>query len=183
MRKIGIASLVVVLVALGSWGQPRRAESITTSIFPLSISGKSWQPGVVAPPGRCAGCGKIKDKAVTAVLQGTLDDFAKDYLPLDPSGKVFLYYDSRTDWRVATNVNGQDTVPLSGHVANDGTFWMMGDYNMGTMGSMFAVGKVKFDKRAADPFQAKSVKGTFYFFSELIDTGLVLKFKTGKPVL
>ena len=101
---------------------------------------------------------------------------------LDPSGKVFLYYDSLTSWRLATNTAGQSTVPLTGAVANDGTYWMMGSYNMGTAGSIFAVGKVTFDKKAPDPFQAKSVKGMFYFFSNLIDTGLVLKFKTGKPV-
>jgi hypothetical protein len=183
MRKLSVIILIVLVALVASGQNPRPAGGvIPTVILPLTINGKSWQPAVYGKPGLCLGCGKVKDKAVTEVLQGTLDDFSKDFLPLDPGGKFYLYYDGLTSWRVATNQAGQNAVTLAGRVANDGTFWMMGPYNMGTMGTVFVVGKVKFDSKAADPFTAKSVAGTLYFFSETIDTGLVLKFKTGKPL-
>ncbi len=183
MRRIPVVLFALSVVALTTWQLGGRASGVgPVTIFPLSLSGKSYQPQVRIVPGKCLGCGKVTDKAITAVLQGTLDDFAKDFLPLDPSGHVYLYYDSLDNWRLATNTNGTGTVPLSGGVANDGTFWMMGDYNFGTAGTIFAVGKVSFTKKDPDPFQAKSIKGNMYFFSSVIDTGLVMKFKTGKPV-
>jgi hypothetical protein len=182
MRRISIVLFALVVAAVTTWQLRGHAEGVGTTIFPLSLSGKSYQPQVRIVPGKCLGCGKVTDKAVTAVLQGTLDDFAKDFLPLDPSGHVFLYYDGLDNWRLATNTNGSGTVPLAGAVANDGTFWMMGGYNFGTAGTIFAVGKVSFTKKEPDPFEAKSIKGTMYFFSSVIDTGLVMKFKTGKPV-
>lgn len=182
MRKAVLVVVALVAVAVAGFRETRPAQGITLALFPLSISGTSWQPAVYGQSGKPLGNGKVNDKAIRGVLQGTLDDFAKDYLPLDPSGTVYLYYDGLTSWRIGTNTSGSSLVPLSGRVANDGTFWMMGDYNFGTAGTIFAVGKVSFTKKDPDPFQAKSIKGTMYFFSSLIDTGLVMKFKTGNPV-
>jgi len=181
MRKVILAGLAIVAMLASAGHGPRSAEGqgVGGVILPVSFSGESWQPAVYGLPGKKLGNGKITNKGLTAVLKGELDDFAKDFLPLDPGGTVYLYYDSLTSWRVATNPNGQNTVPLTGRVANDGTFWMMGTWNFGTMGSVFAVGKVKFEKGT---FNAKSVTGNVYFFSEVIDTGLILKAKTGKPV-
>jgi len=185
MRRISVVVVVLMLVAVvvAAWWIPGRAAGAPVALFPVVLKGTSFQPQVRIVPGKCLGCGKVTDKAITAVLQGTLDDFAKPYLPLDPSGHVYLYFDSLDNWHLATNPNGTGVqVPLSGAVANDGTFWMMGDYNFGTAGSIFVVGKVAFTKKEPDPFQPKSVKGNFYFFSSMIDTGLNLKFKTGKPL-
>ncbi|HZR80767.1 MAG TPA: hypothetical protein VFD92_06700 [Candidatus Binatia bacterium] len=180
MRKGLLVILAAAAVLVATWQHPGPAQGVGGTIFPLSISGTSWQPQVYGLPGKPLGNGKVNDKAIKGVLQGTLDDFAKDYLPLDPSGQVFLYFDGLTGWRIGTNSSGSNLVPLSGRVANDGTFWMMGDYNFGTMGTIFVSGKVKFLKGTFDP---KSVSGTFYFFSETINTGLILKFKTKKPLV
>jgi len=180
MRRIVIIVALVLITGFASGRHPRQAEGLGTTLFPLSVKGTSFQPGVYGLPGKSLGSGKVNDKAIQGVLQGTLDDFSKDYLPLDPSGKFFLYFDGLTHWRVGSNTAGAGLVPLSGRVGNDGTFWMMGDYNFGTAGSIFVVGKVKFQKGSFNP---KSVSGTLYFFSEIIDTGLNLKFKTGKPLI
>lgn len=180
MRKLAVVVALVLVAVLASGRQPRQAEGVGTTLFPLAVKGTSFQPAVYGVPGKSLGSGKVNDKAIQGVLQGTLDDFSKNYLPLDPSGKFFLYFDGLTRWRVGSNTAGSNLVPLSGRVGNDGTFWMMGDYNFGTAGTIFVVGKVKFQKGTFDP---KSVSGTLYFFSELIDTGLNLKFKTGKPLV
>jgi hypothetical protein len=187
MRKIGVVLVAVVALFLWSSRAPRPARGEPTSVvFPLKLDGKSWQPQIVGVPGKKVGIGKVKDKNVTAVLQDTLPDFARDFLDLDPSGRFFLYYDSQMNWRVATNPNGDATTALHGQVSNDGMAWMFGEYTLpmaaGT-GDVFVTGKVKFEKGAPGVYVPKAVKGVFYFSSTDIDTGLILKFKTLKPVV
>ena len=93
MRKFFLV-LVAVIVAF-AWlsHRPEPARSGAT-VFPLKLSGKSWQPQILTVPGQKVGIGKVKDKDVTAVLQNILPDFAADFLDLDPGGKFFLYFDS-----------------------------------------------------------------------------------------
>ena len=180
MHKTVLGFLAALMMFTMTGHGARDVHGVVTTVFPVSFAGKSWQPAVYGDPGKCLGCGKITNKALSAVLRGELDDFSKDFLPLDPGGTVYLYFDSLTNWRVGTNANGTGLVPLQGRVANDGQFWMLGTWNFGTNGSVFVVGKAKFN---TGNFIPKSVKGTVYFFSETIDTGLVLKAKTGKPLL
>lgn len=181
MRKFFLV-LVAVIVAF-AWlsHRPEPARSGAT-VFPLKLSGKSWQPQILTVPGQKVGIGKVKDKDVTAVLQNILPDFAADFLDLDPGGKFFLYFDSLSSWRVATNDTGTNTTTLTGRVSNDGVFWMFGTYDLPMMagtGKIFVTGKVKFQKGS---FDAAKLNGTFYFLSDPIDTGLILKFKTDKPL-
>ncbi len=187
MRKIGFFLLCLVALFVWSSRSPAPVQSAGgTVVFPLKLSGKSWQPQVIGVPGKKVGLGKVRDKNIIAVLQDTLPDFAKDFLDLDPSGRFFLYYDSQTSWRVATNPDGNDTTMLHGQTSNDGIAWMFGEYTLplaaGT-GDVFVTGKVKFFKADPGNYMPKSVKGVFYFSSPDINTGLILKFKTLKPVV
>jgi hypothetical protein len=125
------------------------------------------------------------------VLKEELPDFATDFLDLDPGGKFYLYYDDQgspvdTDtWRIGTNDSGGAVLTLlEGEIANDGQFWMKGDYNLPMIGpelSCFATGKVKFKK---DTFTPTSISGKLYMVSEAITTGANLSFNTkGKPTI
>lgn len=182
MRKIVLVLVALVLVFGWLSRRPEPARSSTVA-FPLKLNGTSWQPQVLGVPGKKLGTGKVKDKNITAVLQGTLPDFAADFLDLDPSGKFFLFFDNLSSWRVATNDAGSNATTLQGAVSNDGVFWMFGSYDLpmmpGAMGKIFVTGKVKFQKGS---FAPAKVSGTFYFLSDPIDTGLILKFKTDKPL-
>jgi hypothetical protein len=118
---------------------------------------------------------------VADVLTGVLPDYAASFLDLDAGGAFYLYYDGKSDWRVATNPDGNDTTPLHGQVANDGQFWFAGPYDSFLAnGDVFIRGKIKFHKKTFDP---KSISGKLYFVSEDITTSLDLKFKAvGAPV-
>jgi hypothetical protein len=186
MRKRSFIVVVLVLLAVWSSRSPEPARGLSVATFPLKLNGTSWQPLVQGVPGKKLGVGKVKDKDITAVLQGALDDFAADFLDLDGSGRFFLFYDGNLSWRVATNSAGTDATTLEGMVSNDGIAWMFGEYElpmlMGT-GKVFVTAKVKFQKGL--PFGVyvpTSVKGVFHFASEDINTGLILKFKTDKPL-
>jgi hypothetical protein len=172
---LGLASSSSVIDAPASLG---------SAIFPLSISGKSWQTDVILNPGVKPPIGKIDDGRIAGVLQGTLQDFAAQFLDLDASGRFFLYYDGRTSWRVATNENGQDTTLLSGQVANDGEAWMSGAYTppgaQAPIGTIFLRGRVKFIRGT---FDAASIAGEAWFVAGgNVGSGLELKWKTGAPV-
>jgi hypothetical protein len=119
------------------------------------------------------------------VLKDLLPDFARDFLDLDPSGRFFLHYDGQASWRVATNANGDDATMLHGQVSNDGIAWMFGEYTLpmaAGSGDVFLTAKVKFEKADPGVYIPKAVKGIFYFSSSDINTGLILKFKTLKPL-
>jgi hypothetical protein len=184
MRKIAVALVVLIGCFVWSWRTPQPARSaLPTVVFPLKIDGKSWQPQIIGVPGKAIGTGPVKDGKTMQILQGILPDFASDYLDLDPGGKFFLYYDSQTQWRAATNPNGQDTTTLTGQISNDGVVWMFGKYTlpMGDPADIFVTGKVKYQKAAPGTYIPTSIKGTVFFSSTEIDTGMILKFKTLKP--
>ncbi len=151
-------------------------------VFELSMSGKSWDTGVILPPGVKPPIGNVKNGDISKVLKGSLPDYADDFLDLDPNGKFYLYYDGKSSWRVATNPDGLDTTTLNGQVANDGQFWMAGNYGMFLADAdVFCQGKVKFKKGTFEPTK---VSGKFFLVSEAITTGLTLSFKTvGKPII
>jgi len=188
MRKSWLVVAALVLLAVWSSRSPQPAGGgPSTVVFPLKVSGKSWQPQIVGVPGKKIGNANVKEKNLRAVILGTLADFAADYLDLDPSGRFFLYYDDNLTWRVATNSSGDDTTTLNGQVSNDGVAWMFGTYTLPLAagdGDVFVFAKVKFEK--GHPFAVyvpKSVKGVLYFSSTDINTGLVMKFKTEKPLV
>ena len=185
MRKLAAVLVLITAVFAWSWHRPKSARSaVQSQIFPLKVDGKSWQPAIVGIPGKPLGVGPVKDKKTMQILQGILPDFATDYLDLDPSGRFFLYYDSQTQWRAATNPNGTDTTTLTGHVSNDGQAWMFGQYVAnGSTSQIFVTGKVKFEKADVGVYIPKSVKGQVFFLSDdNLDTGMNLKFKTLAPV-
>jgi len=178
--------LVAAFTALTLWSthapNPARGAPAALSIFPLKLGGKTWATGIVEVPGKKVGVGKAKDKNITAVLTAVLPDFAADFLQLDPSGRFFLHYDGKTSWRVATNAAGDNPTTLTGQVANDGTFWMFGEYDIpmhAENGHAFVTGKVKFERGTFNP---KKVSGVVYFHGEPITSGLILKFKTLKAL-
>lgn len=187
MRKFFAVIVVIVALFTWSWQRPRPARSaVVSQIFPLKVDGTSWQPAIVGIPGKALGVGPVKDKKTMQILQGLLPDFASDYLDLDQSGRFFLYYDSQTQWRAATNPNGVDTTTLTGRISNDGQVWMFGTYNApGNVATaqIFVTGKVKYEKANIGVYIPKSVKGQVFFLSDdTLDTGMNLKFKTLPPL-
>lgn len=155
-----------------------------TFIFPLSIKGKSWQTQVILNPGVKPPVGKIDDGKIAGVLQGTLPDFAAQFLDLDASGQFFLYYQGRETWRVGTNATAENLTTLTGQVANDGVFWMTGAYTPpgagAPIGTLFLHGTVKFVRGTFDP---ASIRGDALFVAGgNVGSGLELKWKTvGSP--
>ncbi len=183
MRKTAL--VVLVLTALWSWRTPHPAQGVgNTFVFPLSVKGKTNQTDVDLPPGSKDVQGKVNDKILTAVLQGTLPDFAAQYLQLDPGGKFYLLYDGRDSWRVATNPGGSGVVTtLHGQTSAQGSFWMAGQVSFPMMGPIadgFAVGKLKFAKGTFNPTK---ISGVVHFVSKDIGECFTLKFKSvGGPL-
>jgi hypothetical protein len=187
VRKLIAVLVVIVGVFAWSWLGPKPAKSaVQATVFPLKVDGKSWQPAIVGIPGKAIGTGPVKDKKTAEILQGILPDFATAYLDLDPSGKFYLFYDSQTSWRAATNPNGDDATTLTGQISNDGQVWMFGTYQL-PMGAgtadIFVTGKVKYEKAGVGIYIPKSVKGQVFFSSAAINTGMNLKFKTLPPLV
>lgn len=190
MRKL--APLVVVLGLMAVWPQPHPVLSGgATTIFPLSIKGKTYQPAVSF--GGKAPSGKLNDKVIAATLQGTLADFASTFLDLDPSGRFFVYFDGRNAngtgvFRVATHANGVDTTSMNASITPEGLFWAVGKYTMPVVGQdadIFMTGKITFVKGTFTP---KKITGVFNFM--FIGTGMAptnetftMKFKTLPPVI
>lgn len=181
MRIFRPAILAVVSALLLTGTSPSRGAD-PTYVFELSISGKTWQTGVILNPGVKPPIGKVTNDILAKVLKGELDDYASDFLDLDAGGRFFLYYDGKSTWRVATNSSGAMPITtLEGQVANDGQFWMAADYDLPMIGpelSCFATGKVKFQKGS---FVPKSISGKLYLVGDEITTGANLKFKTKGP--
>ncbi len=186
MRKASLALLALVAVASWLWYAPRRAESGGNAVvFQLSIKGKTNQTDIAFPPGSKDIVGKVNDKILAAVLQGTLPDFAAQYLQLDGGGKFYLLYDGRDTWRVATNATGSGVfTTLNGQTSVQGNFWLAGKVGFPVVGpnaDAFAVGKLKFAKGTFTPTK---ISGVVHFVSKDIGECFTLKFKTvGGPLI
>jgi hypothetical protein len=180
MRKIALVLLALVAVGVWSWRAPRPAQGTAPSfVFPLSVSGKTNQTDLDFGPGSKDHTPKVNDKIIAAVLQGTLPDFATQFLQLDPAGRFYLFFDGRDSWRVGTNEFGTGvTTTLNGQTSAQGNFWMAGQVSFpmaGPVANAFAVGKVKFAKGTFNPTK---VSGTVYFVSKDLGECFTLKFTT-----
>lgn len=185
---LATASLLAVTVAWAwPFGGPDGAGP--QAIFEFTVSGKSWASAILVNPGVKVGIGKVNTKAVADVLTGVdTEDFAADFVDLDPGGKLYLYWYSREQMGYATNPDGVDVTLMHGQCAPDGTFWMYGFYQ-GGFAQMFSnadcmfTGKIKWEKsNDPDEYVPLKVKGTLYFVSEDIGTGMTLKVKTKEQV-
>jgi len=165
---------MIAIPILASTAQPRLGPA---HVFELTMKGKSWDTGVILNPGVKPPIGEVTTAKIRDVLKGVLPDYAEDFLDLDAGGKFYLFYDSKSQWRVATNPEGDDATILRGQVANDGTFWMAGNYSLFMANAdVFVQGKVTFKNNTFEP---KKVKGKFFLVSEDITTGLTLNIETG----
>lgn len=187
MRKLIALALLLAVAAL--WSRPEPVVSAAnTVVFPLSIKGKTYQPDVFLGPGVKGPVGKLSDKVIAQVLQGTLADFAAQFMDLDPSGRFFLYFDGRgsdgvTPFRIATNANGSDTTDMEGLVTSDGFMWAVGAYTLPMMGEDCPInmtGKISWEKGTFTP---KKVTGVFNLLCFGIGETFTIKFKTLKPVV
>lgn len=162
---------------------PARANLLGGFVFSLSVSGKSNNSDVLVNPGVKPIQGTVNDKTVGEVLKGTLDDFAGDFLPIDPAGdgRFFLFFDSRTSWRVGPNKNGTNAITLTGQTDSVGNFIMFGEWNFANQGftppmlQVCAFGKVTFTKGTYNPTK---ITGTVLGMSSVHGEMLNLKFKT-----
>lgn len=186
MRKLLVFVVVSVLAAL--WLRPGAVQSVPPSfVFTLSLSGKTVQTDIAAPPGFKPGRGKVNDKIVGAILRGdNTTDYSVGFLDIlhhDGSGRFYLYFDGRGDdgsvtMRVGTNATGVMTTALTGAITQDGAFWIAGKYDLPLIGpyaDVFAAGNVKFAKGTFDPVK---ISGTVHFVSNAIGEAFTLKFKT-----
>jgi len=192
MRKLHTGVLVLALLVGSFWLRPGPAVSVGTSfVFPLSVKGTARQTDLAFGPGTKITPDKINDKILGAILRGeNTSAYSAQFLDVlhsDPSGRFFLFFDGRgadgsTSWRFATNPNGTMATTVHGAIAQDGFFWLAGQYTLpvlGTMADVFFEGRVKFAKGTFDPVK---INGTFNLVSVAAGEGITLKFKTvGAP--
>lgn len=109
---------------------------VTAMFSALSLNGKVYRT-FPRNPGEKAPLHKANDKIIGPILQDiNLFDFSAPYVRRDAEGRYFLYYDGKDSWRVATNRNGTDTTTVLNQVANRGTFWMFGTYDLPMVGPL-----------------------------------------------
>ncbi len=188
MRRLLPPALLLLLAVTVAWVLPAFGAGDgdpPQAIFEISAKGKSWASAIDVNPGLKLGIGVVNDKFISDVLTGVdTEDYAVDYADLDPGGKLYLYYYSREQMGYATNPDGVDVTLLRGQCAPDGTFWMYGFYEGGfaqafSNADCMFTGKIKWEN-TGDPQQyvPLKVKGTLYFVSQDITTGMTLKVKT-----
>ncbi len=94
---------------------------------------------------------KANKKNIPLCIMGTAGGCSdNNTVDADPAGKGYLFYDSTTAWRLATNPDGDEAIMLTGYVSNDGRFTMIGTDAL-SMTQVAVIGKVKFDKATGDP--------------------------------
>lgn len=188
MRRLLPPTLALLLVATVAWALPALVAGdgdLPLAIFEISVKGKSWASAILVNPGVKVGIGKVDDKLIADVLTGVdLDDDSVDYVDKDAGGKLYLYDYSREQMGYATNPDGVDVTLLRGQCASDGTFWMYGFY-AGGFATLFSnadcmfSGKIKWENTGnPEQYVPVKIKGTLYFVSEDITTGMTLKVKT-----
>jgi hypothetical protein len=183
MRKTLAVCIALIAVTAWLWYPQPVQSGAGTLVFQLSLKGKTNQTDIAFPPGSKDIVGKVNDKILAAVLQGTLPDFAAQFLHLDGSGKFYLLYDGRDSWRIATNPAGTGATVLNGQTSVQGLFWMAGKVTFpipGPDADAFAVGKLKFAKGTFNPTK---IGGLVHFVSKDIGECFTLKFKTVGPPL
>jgi len=188
MRRLLPPALVLLLVVTVAWVLPAFGAGDggePQALFEISVKGKSWASAVIVNPGLKVGIGKVDDKLVSDVLTGIdLDDYSVDFIDKDAGGKLYLYYYSREQMGYATNPDGIDVTLMRGQCAPDGNFWMYGFYE-GGFATMFSdadcmfTGRITWEKtNDPDDYVPLKIKGTLYFVSQDITTGMTLKVKT-----
>jgi hypothetical protein len=100
---------------------------------------------------------KVKAGDIATCVQGTAQGCTPSTIEVDAGGKAFLFFDSTTAWRIATNGAGTNATDLVGTVDGKGGFAFAGtDALSGT--SFYLTGKVKLQKGQPD-FQPLSLSG------------------------
>lgn len=87
---------------------------------------------------------KIKSSGIAACITGD-EPSCSGYIEQDAGGKAYLFFDSATSWRAATNPAGTDATTLTGFVGGKGEFTFTGFHEMSGTEFIFS-GKVKFNK-------------------------------------
>lgn len=188
MRRLLPPALVLLLVVTVAWVLPAIGAGDgdpPQAIFEISVKGKSWASAVIVNPGLKVGIGKVDDQLVADVLTGIdLDDYSVDFIDKDPGGKLYLYYYSREQMGYATNPDGVDVTLMRGQCAPDGNFWMYGFYEGGfaqafSNADCMFTGKIKWENTGdSGQYVPLKIKGTLFFVSQDITTGMTLKVKT-----
>jgi hypothetical protein len=80
---------------------------------------------------------------------------------VDAGGKAYLFFDSATSWRAATNPAGTGATTLTGFVGGKGEFTFTGHHDLSNTDFIFS-GKVKFEKGSS---VVKSIKGKYQAIS------------------
>ncbi|MBI2359221.1 MAG: hypothetical protein HYV04_09995 [Deltaproteobacteria bacterium] len=163
-------AVIIGLVGLISLGQPPSAGAFSGEIFEITGSGKLFHFEAPPTPGQKAPVTSVKASALAPCITGG-DATCTGFLEQDAGGKAYVYFDSDTSWRIATNPDGTDTTTLTGLVAGDGSFMMSGRHEMSE--TEFTIqGKVKFQKGTFTPL---SMNGSISAVSNL-----TLHYGTGK---
>ena len=101
---------------------------------------------------------------VTECVKGN-DPSCVGKVETDAGGKVYIYYDGLTSWRIATNPNAMNTTTLTGLVDGVGGFQMSGKHTLSDT-TFFLTGKVIFAKGTLNPTK---ITGKIYAFSPLTE--------------
>jgi hypothetical protein len=188
VRRLLPPALVLLLVVTVAWVLPAFGAGDgdpPQAIFEISVKGKSWASAVIVNPGLKVGIGKVDDKLVADVLTGVnLEDYSVDFIDKDDGGKLYLYYYSREQMGYATNPDGVDVTLMRGQCAPDGNFWMYGFYEGGfaqafSNADCMFTGRITWESTGdSGQYVPLKIKGTLFFVSQDITTGMTLKVKT-----
>ena len=135
----------------------QNAQEGTALVFALS-GGGSILHSHDNQPGDKPFKSKVKADDVVDCIAGNAQGCSELTVETDKAGQAFLYWDSPTNWRIATNPSGTDTTSLIGTVDGKGGFAFSGTHALsGT--SFYLTGKVKLDKTQAPDFVPLKISG------------------------
>jgi hypothetical protein len=117
----------VALLTLFIMARASDAGAFSGEVFEITGSAKllhfeAVTPGVKPP------VTNVNTTLIIACIMGLDPSCTASALETDPGGKAYLYLDSPTSWRIATNPNCLNATTLAGVVGGDGTFMMGGNH-------------------------------------------------------
>ena len=149
----GPAVSAVAPAAAARDAQPVAAGAPLPITFAMTLtgSGKILHVHTGPQPGDKPFKSSVKSKDVAPCIEGTAAGCTDGVtIFADAGGTAYLFFDSLTSWRVATNPNGDDATTLTGLVDGKGGFMLAGtDALSGTQ--ILVSGKVVFEKGSFTP--------------------------------
>jgi hypothetical protein len=158
--------------------QPDEASALSGEAFEITGSGKILHYHGPPQVGAKTFVNKAKAADIASCIAGNEPSCA-GLIEEDAGGKAYVFFDSPTQWRVATNTTGANATTLTGFVGGKGEFVMTGTHALSS--TVFILeGKVKFQKGS---LTVKKMTGKLAAVSSLAEHYGQFKVKTVGKVL